>query len=94
MEKDFENWGSGGTTVIDNPKIKDPEAVLRIKLPGLGTLVMDVSAEYEKLWIWSLPGKDFVCVEPMMRIEGGLIDNPQMVDPGKTFSAKVDFWLE
>ncbi len=94
VEKDFENWGSGGTTVIDNPKIKNPEAVLKIKLPGLGVLVMDVSIEYKKIWIWSLPGQDFVCIEPMMRIEGGLIDNPQMVDPGKTFSAKVDFWLE
>ena len=94
IEKDFANWSQGGTTSIDNPKLKDPNAVLKIDIPGLGTLIMDVSMEYQKIWIWSVPGEDFICIEPVMRNEGGLIDNPEMIKPGETLSGKVTLRLE
>jgi galactose mutarotase-like enzyme len=94
IEKDFNNWSQGGTTSIDNPKLNDPNAVLRVEIPELGTLVMDVSVEYQKIWIWSLPGQDFVCIEPVMRDEGGLVDEPEIVKPGEALSGKVTFRLE
>jgi len=94
IEKDFDNWSEGGTTSIDNPKLKDPEAVLRVTFPGLGTIVMDVSKEYKKIWVWTEPGKDFVCVEPVMRDDNGLLDDPEMVKPKETLSAKVNYRLE
>lgn len=92
---EFEKWSQDkGTTSVANPKLKDPNAVLRIEIPGLGTLVMDVSAEYQRILVWSLPDKNFVCIEPVMRDDGGLIDDPEMVEPGETFSGKVTFRLE
>jgi galactose mutarotase-like enzyme len=94
IEQDFSNWSEGGTISIDNPKLKDPEAVLRLEIPKLGTIVLDVSQEYRKIWVWSLPGKDFVCVEPTMRDEGGLIDDPELIKPHQTLSGKVNFRME
>ena len=89
LEKDFSYWSQGGTVRIDNPKLKDPNAVLRIEIPELGTLVMAVSEEYQKILIWSLPGQDFVCIEPVMRNDGGLINNPEMIKPEKIYLAKL-----
>lgn len=94
VEQDVENWSNGGTTLIDNPKIKDPGAIMKIRIPSLGTLTIDASPEYKRIWIWSLPEKDFVCIEPVMRDEGGLINNPEMIKPGETFSARVNLALE
>ncbi|MDO8241043.1 MAG: hypothetical protein Q7T51_03640 [Candidatus Moranbacteria bacterium] len=94
VEADFAVWSQGGTTRIDNPKIHDSEAVLRVEIPGLGTLVIDASAEYQRIWIWSLPEQDFICIEPVMRDDGGLLDDPQMVKPSETFSGRVNFRLE
>ena len=94
VKKDFATWSSGGTTMIDNPKIKDPNAVLRIKLPDLGTVILDVSAEYKRIWVWSLPDKDFICVEPVMRDVDGLVNDPEIIEPSQTYSGKVNFKLE
>ena len=94
VEEQFDVWVNGGTVFVDNPKLKDPSAVMEITLPGLGILVMDVSVEHQKIWIWSMPEKDFICIEPVMRGVGGLIDDPGLVRPGETFSAKVNFNLK
>lgn len=94
IEKQIETWANGEAVSIDNPKMKDPAAVLRVEIPGLGTLVIDASAEYQKIWVWSLPDKDFVCIEPVMRNINGLIDNPEMIKPKETFSASVNFNLQ
>ncbi len=82
-------WMNGGTVSIDNPKTKDPSAVLEILIPELGTLLLNVSMEYKKLWIWSVPGEDFFCVEPVMRDIGGLVSDPEMIHPGESFSASL-----
>lgn len=94
IEKDFDNWSEGGTTSIDNPKLKDPEAVLKVTFPGLGTITMDISAEYKKIWVWTEPGKDFVCVEPVMRDPNGLIDDPELVKPGNKLRAQVNYKMD
>ncbi len=36
----------------------------RFQVPGLGTLRLEFSPQMRHLQLWSLPGKDFVCLEP------------------------------
>ena len=90
----FDEWSNDTMVSIDNPKANDPDAMLRIMIPGLGTLVFDVSPEYQKIWVWSLPGKDFICIEPVMRDPNGLVDDPQMVKPNEVFTASMNIRLE
>ena len=94
VEDNIETWANIGKAVsIDNPKVKDPNAVMEVVIPSLGTLIIDASVEYQKIWVWSVPGKDLVCVEPVMRDKNGLVDNPEKIKPKDTFSAKVNFKL-
>lgn len=93
-ENNREVWISGGTLYLDNPKLRNPKAVLKIKIPELGTLVIDASIEYKKIWIWSQPGKDFICIEPIMRDVDGLLNSPKIIRPGETFSANINFKLQ
>lgn len=89
VEKDFENWSNGGTTVIDNSGIP-----MEIHIPGLSkALVVEYSKEYQKICIWSEPGKNFICIEPFMRSDGGLADNPEMIKPYQKYSGitKIKF---
>jgi galactose mutarotase-like enzyme len=94
IEEHIEEWANGHAVSIDNPKLNNPEAVLEVYIPELGTLVIDPSIEYQKIWVWSLPGKDFVCVEPVMRDANGLIDNPEIIKPKETFKARINYKLK
>jgi galactose mutarotase-like enzyme len=87
-------WGNGTFVSIDNPKIKDPTAVMEIIMPELGTLILDVSAGYEKIWVWSEAGKDFICIEPVMRDPGGLVTDPYQVAPKDSIALTVNFNLK
>ncbi|QFR39474.1 hypothetical protein A9Q91_04570 [Candidatus Gracilibacteria bacterium 28_42_T64] len=71
-------WANDGTVSFNNPGYP-----LTILIPGLGELILEVSLEYKKFWVWSLPGKDFVCIEPVMNDVGGLADNPIMLKSGE-----------
>lgn len=94
VEKQVDKWANGKAVSIDNPKLKDPNAVVKVFIPNLGELIIDARIEYEKIWIWSMPGKDFVCVEPVMRDKNGLIDNPSLIKPKNAFKSSVNFKLE
>ncbi len=91
IEENIESWANGKAVSIDNPKVKNPNEVMEIIIPSLGKLLIDASVEYEKIWIWSMSGKDFICIEPVMRDKNGLIDNPKKIKPNKTFYASVNF---
>jgi galactose mutarotase-like enzyme len=93
-EEQFEVWANDGTVSLDNPKIKDPEAVVEVFVPSLGTLKINASIEYKKILVWSLPEKNFVCIEPVMRDDGGLVDDPEMIKSKGTFSSTVNFNLQ
>jgi galactose mutarotase-like enzyme len=93
IEDQIESWANGKYISIDNPKIKDPNAVMEVFIPSLGTLKIDVSVEYQKIWIWSISGGDFICIEPVMRDIDGLINNPEKIEPRGKFSARVNFKL-
>jgi galactose mutarotase-like enzyme len=93
VEKNIDKWANGEAFSIDNPKIADEFAVMDVYIPTLGMLSIDASPEYEKIYIWSMPGKDFVCIEPVMRDFGGIADNPEKVQPGSVFRAEVNIKL-
>ncbi|MEO5635238.1 MAG: hypothetical protein ABIS26_00990 [Candidatus Paceibacterota bacterium] len=78
-EEGVTDWANGVSISIENPKIKDKDAIMKIVIPQFGIITMDVSPLYKRIWIWSLPGKDFICVEPVMRDSGGLVDDPEMI---------------
>jgi len=89
IEKDLNNWANNGTLEINNPGIP-----LEIDIPDLGILVLDISKEYQKIWIWSEAGEDFICIEPSMRSEGGIVENPQKIKPMGKFSASFNMKLK
>ncbi len=94
IEEQFYNWSEGNFISIDNPKIHNPQAVMNIVLPNVGTLMIDASVEYKKIWIWSLPGENFICIEPVMRDVQGLVNDPELLMPNAVFSGSVNFNLK
>ena len=88
-EKQFEKWANGDYIVIDNPN-----TVMEVVIPNMHTLLIEASPEYKKIWIWSTKDKDYICVEPMMGIKNGLIDNPTLIKPGDSFLAKLSIRLK
>lgn len=94
IEEQVELWANGKAISIDNPKVNNPNAVMEVVIPNLGTLVIDASPLYKKIWIWSMPTKDFVCIEPVMRDAGGLVENPEKIKIKETFRASVNFKLK
>ena len=94
IEAAAENWSNGSTPSIANPRTLDPHTSIRVTIPSLGVLTLTASPEYQRIWIWSLPGKDFLCIEPVLRDVGGLVSDPQIVFPGETFSAQLNIKLE
>lgn len=93
IEEQVAVWANGEAVTVDNPKVKNPDAVLEVFIPDLGTLRIDVSPQYKKIWVWSMPGKDFFCVEPVMRDVGGLDTDPEMIKPKQICSTSVNFSL-
>ncbi len=76
-EKESAVWMEGGTVSLDNPGTP-----LTVRIPGHGTLTLHVSVEFKKIWVWSLPDEDFICVEPVMRDVNGIATDPELVAPG------------
>ncbi len=95
IEKEIKEWiekGDGDFLKrIDNPKEE-----IKITIPGIGTIKMNISEEYEKIWIWMLPDQNFICIEPVMRDNqnGEIVNGPKMIKSGKVFSAEVKYSLE
>lgn len=87
-DKKFDEWQKGNTVIINNPED------LKLSVPGLGRIKMKASKEYEKIWIWTQPDQNFICVEPVMRDVEGLVEDPELIEPGESFSGKVNFSLE
>lgn len=90
----------GETIIIDRSELEDPEGNwdVKIKIPGNDTITLDVSKEYENIWIWSMKSEDededdFICVEPVLRKPGGLTDNPEIVEPHENFTGTVRFGM-
>jgi len=89
IEEKFDIWANGKAVSIDNPGVP-----IEVSVPGTGTLVFDISKEYKKIWVWSQPGEDFFCVEPVMRNKGGLVDDPENVKPNGTCHTNFNIKLK
>jgi galactose mutarotase-like enzyme len=85
IASDITNWSTGGTTRIDMPS----DGIVRVTIPWIGNLELHVSPDFRRLWVWSLPGQDFVCVEPMMGDDGNILRDPIMISVGE----KHESWL-
>ncbi len=88
-KQNAEIWMNDGTVSLDNPGVP-----MRLIVPTLGTLVLTASPEYKKVWIWSKPDSDFICIEPVMRDEGGIVNDPRLIAPSDTISASLSVSLE
>lgn len=86
ITSDIDNWSRGGTTRIDIPYY----GIVRFKIPGIGTIELQLSPDFRRLWIWSLEGRDFVCVEPVMWDDGNIVKNPVRILAG----GKNESWIK
>ncbi len=77
-EEQIEKWANDEYISINNPDVP-----IEIFIPNLGTLVFEISKEYKEIWVWSQAGKDFICIEPVMRSIGGIISDPVKIKPGE-----------
>ncbi len=73
----WKNWGTGKYEVPADWKI-------HFSIPEIGEITLELSADYKKFWVWSLPEKDFICVEPVMNHEAGIVTSPIFVAPWET----------
>lgn len=79
IEEKIKNWESD----IKAISVENPNIPIEVDIPGLGILVFEISEEYKRIWVWSQEGKDFICIEPVMRDKGGIISNPVIIKPGE-----------
>lgn len=85
VAREVEKWSNDGTTMIDMPD----DRILRVFIPGIGNLQIETSSDFQKLWIWSLPGKNFVCIEPVMGNPGNIVKNPIFVGIGSIHESSM-----
>lgn len=86
IASDIDNWSHGGTTRIDVPD----DGIISFTIPWVGTIELQLPPEFWRLWIWSLPNKNFVCVEPVMWDDGNIVRNPVIIPSGE----KSESWIK
>ncbi|MFA6000371.1 MAG: hypothetical protein WC783_05370 [Candidatus Paceibacterota bacterium] len=92
IEENIEQWENGKP--IKAVSIANPGGPFEVSIPELGTLVFTISPEYKRVWIWSQTGKDFICVEPVMRDAGGIVKDPEMLKIHQKYSASMNVQLK
>ena len=85
-----EIWKQGGTGKYNIPL----NAPISFTIPEIGTIQLETSRDYKRFWVWSLPEKDFVCVEPVMGDEGMIVDAPFMLPPGQSHTSFLKISLK
>ena len=89
VKEQIEKWANGKAVSIENHNES-----IEIKIPNLGTLVFNILKEYKRIWIWSMGGKDFICVEPVMRDKGGIVLDPEKIKPGEKHQSSFNISLK
>ncbi|MDD3302842.1 MAG: hypothetical protein PHN31_04740 [Candidatus Gracilibacteria bacterium] len=79
----YDIWSIGGTKVLDN------KGSFYVDFNDDYKLKIDYDLNYKNIWIRSEEGKDFICIEPVLRNENGLLDNPFIVEAGKSVEFKI-----
>ncbi len=68
ITEEYDIWSNGWTTIVDIP-----DSVVEVTIPGLWILTIELSSQFQQLMIWSLPGENFVCIEPVMSWPGNFM---------------------
>lgn len=89
VKRNTEIWANGKAISIENPGVP-----IEIDIPNLGTLTFNIDKKYKRIWVWSQTGKDFICIEPVMRDKGGLVNDPEKIRPKETFSITFNLNLK
>jgi galactose mutarotase-like enzyme len=89
VAKTREIWQNGDTYCFDNPWVP-----LKITIPWVWKLSIEVSPDFKRFWIWSLPWKSFVCIEPVIWDEDSLIKNPLLVENWMSHDSFMKISLE
>lgn len=92
VEEQIEKWLNG--EAIKAISIENPNTPLEIEIPNLGTLVLNISETYKRVWVWTMEGKDFICIEPVMRDKGGIITDPEIIKAGEKNISTVNISLK
>lgn len=74
-------WQHDGTLSLDTQ-----DGYFNFEIPSIGKLRLSFSPEIKKIWIWSLSGQNFVCVEPVVWDEWNLTREAPMLSPGEETS--------
>lgn len=89
IKDQFEKWSNNEYVSIENPN--EP---IEIVIPNLGVILLNFSKEYKRIWVWSMEGKDFICVEPVMQDVGGIITDPEKIKPNSTHFSSINILLK
>lgn len=81
IQEQVDIWSNDWTISFENPNPWEPFSVI---IPGLGRLELAASKDYKIFWVWSLPEKDFVCIEPVMWYEWAIVNNPVIIKSWKS----------
>ncbi|MNP71190.1 hypothetical protein D3C76_1675410 [compost metagenome] len=68
------------------------EPRIAFRLPGMGRKIeLEYSGHFRYVVIWTVPGADFVCVEPWMALTGELNRGGDLawIEPGGVLSARL-----
>lgn len=87
VREDYNNRSNWLKTVISNPN------KLKVNLPWNGKIKIEYSKEFEQVWFRSEDGKDFICIEPIMRKEPSILDNPYLIKIWETLSMSMKFGM-
>lgn len=71
VKKQIDSWANDKPISFDNPWTP-----LKVFISGLWELTIEVSTDYKKFWVRSIPWKDFVCIEPVMNDVWWIVDKP------------------
>ena len=89
IKSDVDVWSEWWTGTYDTPK----DGKIIFFIPGIWEICLEISKDYKKFWVWSLPGKDFVCVEPVMGNPWMIVHNPILIKSGETNSNFMNIGL-
>ena len=78
VKNDIDIWSEWGTWSYNIPD----ERKIKFYIPDVWEVCLELSRDYKKFWVWSLPDKNFVCVEPVMGDEWTIVRNPVLIAPG------------
>lgn len=92
VRANLKGWTGGKAMSIPNPFLTDGVPI-EVTIPGTGKLNIMASCEYERIWFWSKPDTDYICIEPVMGDKGRIVKNPVNVWPHARAATSVNIRL-